>query len=385
MTSMGRSSGATAGLLRRCAAMLARNDSKRPRAAWPQPEKPTGRVFLHLHEPVGDGEEPIAHDISAAARAGDTLFIGADECAYVEVLDLVSKDEFGNHRRICLSQFFDLPGGAEEMDIEGLALHGKWLWVVGSHSLTRRKPKKNKPLNARSVARLAELKDNDNRFFVGRLPVKRLEGEGERYDVNASAGAHKAQMLPIGKHGSALAKILRHDPLFAPFLCLPAKENGLDVEGVLVDHHRVALGLRGPVINGWACVLDFEVRSDTHTTLELHGDVRRRWLDLGGLGIRDLKRRGEDALILAGPTMKLDGPVQVYLWRNWLRLPDEDNQLETPAWLMDLPYGYSCDHPEALAPWSEDELLVVCDAPAPERLDRRGGIVADIFAYDVGT
>jgi hypothetical protein len=44
------------------------------------------------------------------------------------------------------------------------------------------------------------------------------------------------------------------------------------------------------------------------------GEHRHRlhFADLGGLGVRDLCRFGPDLLVLAGPTMVLDGPFRVH-------------------------------------------------------------------------
>lgn len=40
------------------------------------------------------------------------------------------------------------------------------------------------------------------------------------------------------------------DPHFAPYLAIPGKGNGFDIEGLAVDGQRLFLGLRGPVLLG---------------------------------------------------------------------------------------------------------------------------------------
>ena len=45
---------------------------------------------------------------------------------------------------------------------------------------------------------------------------------------------------------------------------------------------------------------------------------RKLFLNLDGLGIRDLTLRGDDLLILAGPTMDLSGPAAVFRWADAL-------------------------------------------------------------------
>jgi len=356
-----------------------KHDRSKPEA-WPRPAKPRKQVRLQVD---GAGKVAPAHDLSATARKGDTLFLGADEAAAIEVLHRKGRG-FVAARRAKLGRAFDLPDGKEELDIEGLAIEGRWLWVVGSHSLTRRTPAKSRRLRAGDVERLPRLKDNDNRMFLGRLPLKKASKRRWKLRLK-KAGGRQPQMLPIGGAGSALYRRLKKDPLLGPFCKLPAKENGLDIEGIVVDGRRVGLGLRGPVINGWAMVLELKVRKGG-AGLKLKRRFKTHFLHLGGLGIRDLKQEGDDVLILAGPTMALDGPVQVFRWKNWGRAAKatkkKKNLLHRPQRLLDLPYGLGCDHPEALTPMRAGRrkaVLVVCDSPGRRRLTRRG-IRADVFA-----
>ena len=353
--------------------------------SWPAPAVPAGSLRLKLdHRPV-EGEKLVSRDLSAIAVVGESLFLSGDESAHIEVLDRLSSKLWSEHRRIHLGEIFELPDPSDEMDIEGLAISDGWLWVVGSHSRTRCKPPKGKPVDAEALERLAELKDNPNRFFLGRVPLAPLKPGSPRYGLagyDAPPDGRKPGMLSIKKRGDALARRLRKDPHFAPFLKLPAKENGLDIEGIVVDGARVAVGLRGPVINGWACVLEFTIRETKSGQLKIDGELEKRWLKLDGLGIRDMKRDGDDILILAGPTMALDGPALVYRWRGWARGADAGVAPIRPQRLLDLPYGHDCDHPEAISPWPTPAgpgLLIVCDSPASRRMVA-GGLTADLFA-----
>jgi hypothetical protein len=350
-------------------------------SSWPACAERLAQVPLALDEPA-PGEDPPAHDISAAATHGDTLFLGADECARLEVLHRAG-DGYAEHRRVELRKAFDLPGSDSEMDIEGVAVCDGWLWIVGSHSLTRKKPKKGGPLNGKGLARLAKLNDNHNRMFLGRMPLRPLEGG--RWDV--CIGEHdgrRPQMLPVGKHVSPLFKLLREHPLIGPFTAIPSKENGLDVEGLIVEAARVGLGLRGPVINGWALIVEVEVHAEAGG-LELASGLTTHFLDLGGLGIRDLKRLGDEVLILAGPTMKLDGPAQVFRWRGWREPAANGDLLHRPSRVLELPFGTRCDHPEAMAAIEHEgaeRLLVVCDTPGPHRL-AAGRVLADLYPLPI--
>lgn len=39
---------------------------------------------------------------------------------------------------------------------------------------------------------------------------------------------------------------------------------------------------------------------------------KKYFLDLGGIGLRELRLHGSDLLVLAGPTMNLGGTIAVY-------------------------------------------------------------------------
>lgn len=217
---------------------------------------------------------------------------------------------------------------------------------------------------------MAKLKECPNRAFLGRVALTDL---GHNRRGLAQTGA----MLSIKDGEDALKRRLADDPVLAPFLRIPAKENGLDVEGIAVAGSRVTVGLRGPVVGGWACLIDVPVIEGGTSGLKLNGALVKHWVDLDGLGVRDLKRHGEDLLILAGPAMAVSGPAAVYVWRGWAAAPQETS-VQHPEQLMVLPSGYRCDHPEALLP-HEDRLLVLNDNPHPSRLTALG-IIADIFA-----
>jgi len=120
--------------------------------------------------------------------------------------------------------------------------------------------------------------------------------------------------------GNELTRALSQDEHLQPFLEIPGKDNGFDIEGLAVANGRILLGLRGPVLRGWAVILEVELRENKQdpSILKLKNigpadqPYRKHFVDLGGLGIRDLCIHGNDLLILAGPTMDLDGPVTIF-------------------------------------------------------------------------
>jgi len=346
--------------------------------------------------------EPVSADLSAVTAASDgrSLWLASDETATVERIAAASLDSggllFEGHTPFPLHDYLDLPEPREsdevEADIEGLTIDDGYLWLVGSHSLARKKPEGQDP--EEDLDRLTRIKRQANRFLLARIPLVRgASGLDEPCREAADGGrARRAAALKMSKGRNALASAVRKDVHFGPFLEVPAKENGFDIEGIAVRGDQVLLGLRGPVLRGWAMVLDLQVKESGsgHLKLRKLGEggerYRKHFLDLDGLGVRDILLRGGDALILAGPTMDLDGPVRLYRWRG--ALDSQGQSAVVPKRhverVLDLPFGEGFDHAEGITLLAgadgEDALLVVYDSPAPERLSADGtGVAADVF------
>jgi hypothetical protein len=245
-------------------------------------------------DPPDDGEKDPTLDLSAAVRVGSTLFLGSDEGVAIERLrqDGAGWSDCG---RVDLAECLGLTLDGEA-DIEGLAEDDGWLWVLGSHARTRPKLKKRDDERL-DLKTFANLKDTRARCLVARLPLAPDAQDGTLLRPVDSVDGRRAQMLKPTKHGNALARTLERDPLIGPFTCIPAKEGGVDLEGIAVAFPRVALGMRGPVIQGYAVLLEMNLTAPGET-LEIDGAVYKRMLDLEGLGIRDLKRVGSDLYIL---------------------------------------------------------------------------------------
>jgi Protein of unknown function (DUF3616) len=328
-------------------------------------------------KPIRHLEDPLHKDLSAVTRIGDCLFLACDETASIERLRRVADGRFGDHQHFVLSTLADLPAGAEgEMDIEGLCADDGFLWIVGSHSRKRSKPKRDENDRTTALEKMEEIEREPNRYFLGRVPL--VEEAPELFSPSRSNGERQAAWLKLGKRHSAIERWLADDPHLGPFLTIPSKENGFDVEGLAVRGNRVWLGLRGPVLRGHAVVLDLEIVEKAPGRLKARrteGErrYRKHLLDTRGLGIRDMRIEGDDLLLLVGPTMSLEGPAFVLRWRDAAHddgsgviAPD---RLETVA---ELPYQLHVDHPEGLELWPEagaGALLIIYDAPAPERTD----------------
>jgi hypothetical protein len=313
----------------------------------------------------------LSDGVSAAAPAGDTLWVAHDESVAVEALrgEITASGtlRFAAHRRYALRDFVRLPHDAKhEIDLEGLAFDGERLWVVGSHAARREGADGRSAREA--IASLARVRRGGNRYLVACVPV--VDGALVR-----KTGSAQAARLPGGRKHDALTLALRDDPHLAPFLALPSKDNGFDIEGVAAvpGGRRLLLGLRGPVIDGWACVLDVELRPRARRPRELAiVRYRKHFLDLGGAGIRDLCLAGRDVLVLTGPPMRGKGEATVRLWRDALRARRSSlvrrDRLPT---LLELRYREKKDHAEGIAVLGRERdrvaLLVLYDSASRKR------------------
>ncbi|MGZ3217438.1 DUF3616 domain-containing protein [Paracoccus sp. T5] len=346
-------------------------------------EAPNRQVLLIFGEidELKHVDDPLHKDVSAAARVGDALFTCCDETAGVDRLT-PDGDAWGNHVHISIGDFICLPGGpGGEMDIEGLMADMGWLWVIGSHALKRGKAKGGRKA---ALRRLSKIERDPNRMFLGRIPL--AERDGAPMPV-AKDGARRVQTVRLGANKSQLRKWLRNDEHIGPFLELPCKENGLDIEGIAVRGMRVWLGLRGPVLREMAAVLEFEfkvTRSGYLKARRIDGTrrYRKHLIPTRGLGIRDLELDGDDLILLTAPVTAADGVAAIRRWCGAVSVTSSGVVPEADvAVVRDLPYRGQHDHPEGLVRWDDGEWLVVYDSPAPERLDSKPArLLADIWS-----
>ncbi|CAA9342379.1 MAG: hypothetical protein AVDCRST_MAG71-2328 [uncultured Lysobacter sp.] len=346
-------------------------------------EKVAGQVDLDFndHDP-GTDEKPIGDDVSALARIGNTLFCATDEGSSIESLAWDGKAQrYGAHRCLPLADVFDLPDGDEgEMDIEGLAIDDGWLWIVGSHSL-----KRSKLRDGDDLRRMPEIKTDRNRCFLGRMPlVERAPG---MFEPVKRDGQRRAAALHIRKDGSnAIRRRLGKDPLLAPFMRAPAKENGFDIEGLAVIGDRVFLGLRGPVISKVAMLVELRITDGGRGGLKLAEvaeglDYLLHPMLLDGLGVRDLLYVDGRLLILGGASMGLSGPQAIYALD---ALPARGHHLARDRIhrVMCLPIVDGADHAEGIVMHTDGNtqlLMVVCDSPAPARRKDPRALRADLY------
>jgi hypothetical protein len=116
----------------------------------------TASVVLLEFDPQRDDlgkDKELRDGLSVAVQIGDTLWVTNDETISLERLTLIQAENTGNyrygrhHKQFPLNDYLRLPVPPppdpvelEEADVEGLVYEHGYLWLVGSHSLKRKKP-----------------------------------------------------------------------------------------------------------------------------------------------------------------------------------------------------------------------------------------------------
>jgi hypothetical protein len=343
----------------------------------------------------------VQSNLSGAAFTGDWLWLAGDEACGLDRLrrlDPVGREalRFGEVRDFPLADLLDLPGTAEEeADLEGMAAADGFLWVVGSHGLKRKnvKPDRDHVDNARRLAKVAL---DGNRLLLARLPIEPNAG-GEPCLVRQAQDRRRALRLNGDAQTNLLTRALADDSRFGPYMAIPGKDNGFDIEGLAVDGRRLLLGLRGPVLRGWSALLEIavEARGDQLQLVPLDDSgtlIRKHFLQLDGLGVRDLHFSGDDLYILAGPTMVLNGEIRVFKWpaaRPLLAANRDPVRFEAALTeSVSLPHGRGtnraeaiCDLPHALSA-GRPSWLVVYDAPGADRKEGEHTVFGDLLRHD---
>jgi hypothetical protein len=240
---------------------------------------------------------------------------------------------------------------------------------------------------------------DENRYLLARIPLQEdPQGGGlvprrscpDPRDPSATLTA--ARLKGKGQQ-SALMRAIRDDEHLRRYLKVPGKDNGFDIEGLAAADGRLFLGLRGPVVRGWAVVLEVQpTEANRPERLKLKGigpdgrKYRKHFLDLDGLGVREITADGDDLLVLAGPTMAVRAAATLFRWKGAPKLEADSitgrDQLEH---LLDLPHDVDGgeDHPEGICCLENGgrggtEVLVVYDSGGPGRQDG-DAVVADVF------
>ena len=338
-------------------------------------------------------------NLSAAVVTPDgSLWLASDELQTIERLTQVAPMIFGEHHSFAVADYVPLYDPEGEIDIEGMDYSNHYLWFTGSHSLKRKKAKGKTA--AKDIARIAQVEPDPNRYLLGRIPLI-----GDTLFTSCSHPTQPEQQLTAAAlqgdgAGNLLLAALRTDEHLGPFITAPLadKENGFNIEGLAVQRNRLLLGLRGPVIDGWAIILEIEVIETAPGILGLKpqagGDrlYQKHFLDLDGLGIRELQWQGDDLLVLAGPTMRGAGAMKLFRWQKAIGHAADSLSHRQSAdldLLFILPAAITpdTDQAEGMACLpclnQADALLIVYDRPDPVRMVGEDGVFADVFQLPV--
>ncbi|GGK74613.1 DUF3616 domain-containing protein [Rufibacter glacialis] len=364
-------------------------------------KSPSFTVELHFdptHSITTTGKH-VRDGLSTVLRTGDYLWLSCDEQTTLERLKKTGDHTFGEHVHFDLTEYLDLPDGKNsEIDIEGMGVSGGYLWLVGSHSLKRKKPRKEESVD-KQIKRLAKVASEANRYLLARIPLVQDIATGEftlskecKSQEDPSKTLKAAQL--IGAHeGNQLMHAIKKDPHLKDFLPIPGKDNGFDIEGLDMQEGRIFMGLRGPVLRGWAMVLELELEEaeeEGFLQLKTNGDgllYKKHFLHLMGKGIRELRIKGDDLYVLAGPTMDLDGTIAVYRWPKAMINSRKGEQMvhrKELDHLFDVHHGSGPtsgrDKAEGLGIFDNEHLLVVFDSPTDDRKAEENIVTADVFS-----
>jgi len=192
-----------------------------------------------------DKDKKIRDGLSVVTQIGNTLWVANDEAISLERLSNAQDDSNGNyhhysqHKQFRLDTYINLPVppatnsmNFEEADIEGLDYENGYLWLVGSHSLKRKQPKKSKDGLDKIGKQLEKVTSDGNRYLLARIPIVEREGIytlEKEYTRNGKTRI--AAQLRGNAKGSELTEALKDDEHLKAFLGIPGKDNGFDIEG----------------------------------------------------------------------------------------------------------------------------------------------------------
>jgi len=242
-----------------------------------------------------------------------------------------------NAERELLATVNLLDGSDDEIDMEAAASDAEYVYIIGSHSIRRRQV------------------EEDGTYRQNRKRLTRVVPHSESYRLFRIELDDAGQLS--SKESIDLRDILETDEILAPFLSVPGKENGIDIEGVAVKDGKLFVGFRGPVLRGnFVPVLAFRFEEPDNYEL--------LFVQLGGRGIRDLVAVDEGFLIVAGAIGDGDASYQLCLWNGEDGVPGEGGWDDQIIKLGELATDLGVK-PEGLAVTAETtdewQLLVVSD------------------------
>lgn len=355
----------------------------------PSQKKISRKCLIHFEDGYSNIND-LRTEISSCLATGDNLWLSYDEDAGIERLT-ISENGYAHHKHYELFDFFDLPSGKGEVDMEALAYQEPYLWFCGSMSLKRDSPSPDDSLEDQ-LDDLSDIDLDENRFSLGCIPCIKRNGNYELMRETEHNGKKvKASMLRGGTKSTELHNALLRDEHLDRFMMIPCKDNGFDIEGLAVYNERIFIGLRGPVLNGYAIILEIGCKEfEGELLLSKNGEedklYRKHFINLNGMGIRELNiTKNGDLYLLAGPTMDLDGTISIYKVKGGL--PNQHaSVIHKPERLFDVARGAELEHgadkAEGMAFLPDGKLLITYDSPVQERLEGDTAVWMDCYELD---
>ena len=366
---------------------------------------PIGQVWLRL-DPVTDAATaPVS---AIALDGGGNLWFGA--AALDGIRRLVpqafnavptageaspQRPVWGQPQALDLAAMFELPDPGEPMDLTGMDRAGDLLWFVGSHRGTRLDldPELG---DAQNLTRLTRMEPIHRRACLGSARIE-AEGLPEPRDL---------ALLPIGDGGNALTRALYADPHLGPYFApgpnpttqaAPHPWVGLGLAGLACRAGRLWIGLSGPVLGGFAVLLEVEPQEERRCVLGLHPigvdgrPYRKHLVFLHGRGVQALRWQGDTLLILAAAGADGGGQPGIYALREAAKLGADSLTLaDAPRLRLLLPLGDAAkpgNRPFTMELYDrlgQPGVMIVPGNPQSTGSGSPAGVVAEVYALTAG-
>jgi Protein of unknown function (DUF3616). len=262
-----------------------------------------------------------AVNISGMVKTDQFLALATDEGTQIQILPKSGKGYVATNTGVIdLNQTQQI---IKEFDLEAMAWQKPYLYVIGSHSKKRKKLKPNSSVK-KNMERITPVIDEPDRRVLFRVELSET-------------------LKPLHIDKISLLNEIQNNPVLSPFLAIPSKENGIDIEGLAVREHngktQLFVGFRGPVLRGnLTPILKLTLSAKRF-------EVKKSKLllvNLGGFGIRDMQATESGFLLLSGPVNTVPNRFSLYDW-------DGKTQLSPMPQKQVLPNQKNDGNPEAIA------------------------------------
>jgi hypothetical protein len=239
------------------------------------------------------GDVAFPNELSGITIWRDLVIVCPDEGAEFNVF---RKD---GDRYELVSKVSLLESSKDEIDMEGAASDSEYVYIVGSHSMRRKKV------------------DEEGTYKKNRKGLARVAPHEKSYSLYRIKLTDNGEL--VSKEQVDLRYVLANDDMIRSFFTVPGKENGVDIEGVAVKDGTLFVGFRGPVLRGnFVPVLAFR--------FEQPNDYELKFVQLSGRGIRDITAVEDGFLIIGGPVGDGDASYKLYFWNGEDSVPGDGEQ-----------------------------------------------------------